>query len=96
MTMAEYKKAIAENIPLPSTIQQEMLMNAVMNVNDQLKRNGEAHLSAGRYSGNRATLCAMAHSVKKMYQDKGYTVDLYEYSQNNRNDYFSMTIEIGG
>jgi hypothetical protein len=95
MTMAEYKKAIAENIPLPSTIQQEMLMNAVMSVNDQLKQGGEAHLSAGRYDGNRTTLCAMARNVKKMYQDKGYTVHLCEYSQNNRNNYFSMTIEIG-
>lgn len=96
MTMAEYKKAIAENIPLPSTIQQEMLMNAVMSINKQLKRSGEAQLSAGRYSGNRTTLCAMAHNIKKMYQDKGYTVYLHEYSQNNRNDYFYMTIEIGG
>lgn len=95
MTMAEYKKAIAKNIPIPTTIQQELLMQAVMNINDQLKQGGEAYLSAGRYDGNRATLCAMARNIKSLYKSKGYTVSLYEYSQSNRDSYFSMFIQIG-
>ena len=95
MTMIEYKKAISENIPLPTTIQQELLMKAVMNINEQLKQGGSAHLSAGRHDGNRTTLCAMARNIKNLYKSKGYEVSLYEYSQNNRDSYFSMTIIIG-
>lgn len=95
MTMAEYKKALAEHIPMPSTIQQELLMQNVMNVNKMLKKYGYAHLYAGRNDGNRTTLCGIARNIKSLYQAKGYKVSLYEYSQNNRDSYFSMTIEIG-
>lgn len=95
MTMAEYKKALAEHIPMPTTIQQELLMENVMSINEMLKKRGSAYLHAGRNDGNRTTLCAMARNIKSLYQAKGYKVSLYEYSQNNRDSYFSMTIEIG-
>lgn len=96
MTMADYKKALAQHIPMPATIQQELLMKAVMNINEQLKKKGSAYLSAGRCDGNRTTLCAMARSIKNLYKSKGYAVSLYEYSENNRDSYFCMSIEIGG
>lgn len=95
MTMAEYKKALAEHIPMPTTIQQELLMENVMSINKMLKKRGSAYLCAGRGDGNRTTLCAMARNIKSLYQAKGYKVGLYEYSQNNKDSYFSMTIEIG-
>ena len=93
MTMTEYKKALAENIPIPSTLQQEMLMRFVVKINEELKKHGQAQFTCGRRDGNRTTVCNMGRSVKKMYEEKGYKVSLYEYALSNSYNYFCITIE---
>ena len=94
MTMVEYKKALAEKIPLPSTLQQEKLMRLVMKINQELDQYGRAQFTCGHRDGSRTTVCSMGRNIKKMYEEKGYIVSLYEYALSNRSDYFCITIEL--
>ena len=94
MTMNEYTKSIMENIPAPATVRQSLVQQFVTMAINDLTTKGEAHLFGGRYGidGNRNVLCATARKVQAMFEAKGYIVSLYEYSTNNRDSYFSMTI----
>lgn len=94
MTMNEYTKSIMENIPTPATVRQSLVQQFVVMAINELTTKGEANLFGGRcgIEGNRNVLCATARKVRTMFKEKGYIVSLYEYSTNNRDSYFSMTI----
>lgn len=94
MTMNEYKKKLEDSIPTPTTVQQSLVAEMVSLINEDLMTKGGVSISAGRGDGNRKALCQAARTVAKLYEDKGYTVCLYEYSENNRNSYFTMGILI--
>lgn len=96
MTMNEYTESIMKNIPTPANVRQTLVQQFVSMVINDLTTKGEAHLFGGRYGmdGNRNILCATARKVQAMFKEKGYRVSLYEYSKNNRNSYFSLSIRL--
>lgn len=94
MNMKDYTKILAEHIPMPTTIQQALLVKNMMKLNESLKERGLAHLEMGCNDGSRSTLCAMARNLRQLYLNRGYKVDLYEYSQSRKDRYFSLIIEI--
>lgn len=94
--MNEYTESIMKNIPTPANVRQTLVQQFVSMVINDLTTKGEAHLFGGRYGmdGNRNILCATARKVAAMFKEKGYRVSLYEYSKNNRNSYFSLSIRL--
>ena len=93
MTMNEYVRETIMTLPEPTTIHQCLIEKMVVEVVEQLQNRGEARIDRGYNDGNRKVQVEAGHRVKEIFETKGYSVQMYEYSEKTYDKYFWITIE---
>jgi hypothetical protein len=98
MTDYEWRKELYKRMPSPENARQEKLYWMVRNINRELCQHGSASVFEGRGlgPGNREFVLSVGREVEQMYLEKGYDVQFYEYSKNNKDSYFWMKIKVKG
>lgn len=84
MTMKDYIDNMIDAIPSPATLQQEQLEIIIKDIVASLRRCGSYRAHDNCFSiGSRESEKQMAKRIAKIFEDKGYAVNLRFYSDNN-------------
>lgn len=92
-TMKEYYNELLENIPTPETLMQMKLAENIERAVAELSRCGRYYFTSCS-TGSRKSELAILHKMIKIFKDKGYNVDYYEYSENNSRNIFWADISM--
>lgn len=83
------------NIPTPTEIRESIKENLIKIIVNEISCYGECIKTFGKADKyDRAFIVGMVISIAKMFKEKGYQVQLNEYSKNNTSDYIYISISI--
>lgn len=93
MTMNEYVKEVIATLPEPTTIHQCLVEKMIGEVVEQLQNRGYARIDRGYNDGSRKAQITTGLRAKEIFEAKGYSVQMYEYSEKTYDKYFWLTVE---
>ena len=94
MNMSEFVTEMIKSLPTPETLQQEMVQRAVESILNNLRNSGQTNYVWGSGEGSRAHCWQVCKRVAQVFNSRGYVTNFWEYSQNNRDKYCYLHVEL--